>query len=175
MIYDFDRNYEIGLLSENLFEQSIRPFINIDYVWYNNRESILKGKRPSPELLDQLRKYDIIIFLKNGRYVPVEIKRDKTAETSGNVAVLYYKSYDGNKTKKAAGVYISESIIYAIHINDVFYCIPTTTLKEFVKDNQTVYGTYFDFESNSGILLIPIGKIIEMAKILPIIYEIKED
>jgi hypothetical protein len=175
MAYDFERNYEIGLASEDLFEQSISPFIDIDYVWYNNRKKTIKGKIPPPEILNQLRKYDLVIFLKNGTYITVEIKRDRTAEKSGKVAVLYYKSYDGKKTKIPAGVYISESNMYAIHINDVFYCIDTPVLREFVKDNQTVYGTYFDPASNSAILLIPIDEIKKLAKELPVIYEIKED
>jgi hypothetical protein len=81
--------------------------------------------------------YDLLVQFNDGREdVAVEVKEDKCASTTGNIAIEVGRMVNGNM--KDTCLSISKADLYAYYFRGAFHLIATTTLKQLVKSKHAV-------------------------------------
>jgi hypothetical protein len=89
--------------------------------------------------------WDLSIFFKDENFTrTVEVKHDKMASVTGNIAVEYQRTMkDG--TVRPTCISISQSDLYAYYFDGTFYIIDTDELRRMIADKKYFYTVH-----NSG-------------------------
>ena len=147
----FLSDLSIGQQAEQLFVTTIsKKSTNTDFT-YNTSTS-----------REELKKYDVK-FCMNGTYTTAEVKHDKMAETTGNLAVEYC-NHKGEKT----GIASTEAEIYAFLVGEKFYCFETNQLKQLIMNGVAGMRIVDNRAGNASLILLPLKEAEKIAKIIPI-------
>jgi len=87
-----------------------------------------RGKAERIEINNDKR-YDLLVYLKDGGTQTIELKHDMLHEKTGNIGVEY------SSWGKPSGIDVTEADYWCFALYDGFWVIPTHTLRDLIAEN----------------------------------------